>query len=93
MAPLLDCSIARLLDAGGWLRLRAGGWLRLSWAQQGNTKEHSTSIRPRGGLRRMRELWRMRELTHELQLIPILLLFRLFLVLQQDRRLVLRTQT
>ena len=27
-----DCSIARLLDAGGWLRLRAGGWLRLSWA-------------------------------------------------------------
>ena len=26
-----DCSIARLLDAGGWLRLRAGGWLRLSW--------------------------------------------------------------
>ena len=27
-----DCSIARLLDAGGWPRLRAGGWLRLSWA-------------------------------------------------------------
>ena len=23
-------SIARLLDAGGWLRLRAGGWLMLS---------------------------------------------------------------
>ena len=27
-----DCSIARLLDAGGWLRLRAGGWLGLSLA-------------------------------------------------------------
>ena len=27
-----DGSIARLLDAGGWLRLRTGGWLRLSWA-------------------------------------------------------------
>ena len=27
-----DCSIARLLCAGGWLRLRAVGWLRLSWA-------------------------------------------------------------
>ena len=28
-----DGSIARLLDAGGWLMLRAGGWLRLSWAR------------------------------------------------------------
>ena len=27
-----DGSIARLLDAGGWLKLRAGGWLGLSWA-------------------------------------------------------------
>ena len=26
-----DCSIARLLDAGGWFGLRAGGRLRLSW--------------------------------------------------------------
>ena len=27
-----DGSIARLLDAGGWLRLTADGWLGLSWA-------------------------------------------------------------
>ena len=27
----IECSIARLLDAGGWLRLSAGGWLKLSW--------------------------------------------------------------
>ena len=26
-----DGSIARLLDAGDWLRLRAGGWRGLSW--------------------------------------------------------------
>ena len=24
--------MARLLDAGSWLKLRAGGWLGLSWA-------------------------------------------------------------
>ena len=29
-ARRIDCAIAPLLDAGGWLRLSAGGWLRLS---------------------------------------------------------------